>query len=124
MELPEGLTQPQLDAKVHETFGRLRDVVESELNGNGAQAGGGQGAPGPVNGNGNGRGNNGHRNGNGRKISNAQAKFALDLARKVGIKLTDLDQIARDEFGADNLYGLGAGQASSLIESLKARQAA
>jgi hypothetical protein len=113
MELPEGMTQGQLDAKVHETFGRLRDVVESELNGKAKPVTDQAPASSPTKG-----------NGNGRKISNAQAKFALDLARKAGLKLVDIEQMVRDEYGANNLYELGAGPASSLIESLKARQAA
>jgi hypothetical protein len=58
MELPEGLTLGQLDVKVHETFGRLRDVVESELNG-AAKPANGDGAPAAA---------NGKANTNGRKI--------------------------------------------------------
>lgn len=112
-ELPEGLSQVQLDARVHETFARLRDVVESELNGKAAKPVNGQPAQGPVNG-----------KGNSRKISNAQAKFALDLARKAGLKLVDVEQMVRDEFGVQGVYDLGAGQASALIETLKARKAA
>jgi len=37
MELPDGLTQEQLNAKIHETFTLVRDSVESELHGNVSQ---------------------------------------------------------------------------------------
>ena len=34
IELPDGLTPDQLNAKIHETFALVRDSVESELHGN------------------------------------------------------------------------------------------
>ena len=34
VELPDGLTPEQLDAKIHETFALVRDSVEAELHGN------------------------------------------------------------------------------------------
>jgi len=34
VELPDGLTQDQLNAKIHETFALVRDSVEAELHGN------------------------------------------------------------------------------------------
>ena len=34
VELPDGLTQDQLNAKIHETFDLVRASVEAELNGN------------------------------------------------------------------------------------------
>ncbi len=37
VELPDGLTQEQLNAKIHETFALVRDSVESELHGNVSQ---------------------------------------------------------------------------------------
>ena len=33
VELPDGLTQDQLNSKIHETFAMVRDSVESELHG-------------------------------------------------------------------------------------------
>ena len=35
VELPDGLTQDQLNEKIHETFAMVRDSVEAELHGNG-----------------------------------------------------------------------------------------
>lgn len=125
-ELSVGLTPAQLDTKVHATFEQLRQAVEAELNGTAAKGangptGNGHAVPAPMNGVAKG---NGHANGNARKITNSQAKFALDLARKAGLKLADLDQRVRDEYGVNSLYELGAGQASALIETLKAHKAA
>ena len=37
VELPDGLTQDQLNAKIHETFDLVRESVEAELNGNTVQ---------------------------------------------------------------------------------------
>ena len=34
VELPDGLTPEQLNARIHETFAMVRDSVESELHGN------------------------------------------------------------------------------------------
>ena len=36
VELPDGLTQDQLNAKIHETFDLVRASVETELHGNAA----------------------------------------------------------------------------------------
>ena len=36
VELPDGLTQDQLNDKIHETFAMVRDSVEAELHENGA----------------------------------------------------------------------------------------
>ena len=36
VELPDGLTQDQLNSKIHETFALVRDSVESELHGGNA----------------------------------------------------------------------------------------
>ena len=35
VELPDGLSQEQLNEKIHETFAMVRDSVEAELHGNG-----------------------------------------------------------------------------------------
>ena len=37
VELPDGLTPEQLNARIHETFAMVRDSVESELHGNAAR---------------------------------------------------------------------------------------
>ena len=37
VELPDGLTQEQLNAKIHETFNLVRESVEAELHGNATQ---------------------------------------------------------------------------------------
>ena len=38
VELPDGLTQDQLNSKIHETFAMVRNSVESELHGKKARA--------------------------------------------------------------------------------------
>ena len=39
VELPDGLTPEQLNARIHETFAMVRDSVEAELHGEGGSAG-------------------------------------------------------------------------------------
>jgi len=118
LELPAGLTGEQINEQVHGTFAQLKAAVETELNGKATPE---QISPGAA---ANGKGKD---NGTTRKISNAQAKFALDLARKNGVSLNELDQMIRDEFGVAGLYDLTGGkggQASDLIDRLRVKQAA
>lgn len=117
-ELANSVAQNEIEIrkKLHEHFVLVKTCVEDELqNGKGETAG-------SVNGVGV------HANGNnsGKKISNAQAKFALDLARKVGLSTQGLTQLVKKEFGVNGLYELNGGkggQASLLIDMLKARAA-
>ena len=95
VELPDGLTPDQLNAKIHETFALVRDSVESELHGNTVQ----QPAQKPQTSNMQPQGaydatpQNTAKNGYGRKNGTAsdtpaspkQIKFLLDLARQFGI---------------------------------------
>jgi len=123
LELPAGLTAEEIDSQVHSTFAQLKASVEAELNGVAAApetklkvvSDGKDGA----------RVQNSESGS--KRISNAQAKFALDLARKNGIGLHELDEMIRDEYGVPGLYDLTGGKggaASDLIDRLKAKKAA
>lgn len=121
LELSDALQPAEIRTRIHDTFAVVRDAVEAELNGKASAD-----TDTPAEGTGQGK-SNGGGNGNGKKISNAQAKFALDLARKNGISLNELDQMIRDEYGVPGLYDLTGGkggQASELIDRLQAKKAA
>ena len=95
IELPDGLTQEQLQAKIHDTFELVKTSVESEINGtatvNQAQA------PAPTNNNNNTRpyqnnnSNNRNYTQNNKKgnefASPKQIKYLCDLARTGNIPL-------------------------------------
>lgn len=114
LELSDAMKADEIRDRIHHTFTMVKTAVEDELNGT-AKLATVQPDHGPANGN---------MRSSGRKISNAQAKFALDLSRRGGMKLADLDAMIREEYGANSVYELGAGEASALIEALKARKAA
>jgi len=119
LELPAGLAAEEVETKIHSTFARLREAVESEIrDGDTTQphvrhesrAEESQGAKPDA-----------------RRISNRQAKFALDLARQNGISLNELDKMIHAEYGVPGLYDLTGGkggQASELIDRLKMKKAA
>lgn len=119
VELPDGLTQDQLNNKIHETFAMVRDSVEAELHGERAHAQAQipaqesvQTAPqtylSQVR-------NNGNRNTD-VPASPKQISYLLSLASKRGITPT---QIAAQQNVA-NIDQLSRRQCSALIEQWKA----
>ena len=114
VELPDGLTQDQLNDKIHETFAMVRDSVEAELHGNGAASSEGS-APRnqqnqPRQGYRSGTSNYGNKNkGHSQEDAAAspkQIKYLLDLARTNGItpqqiltrfKVNALEELTRNQ---------------------------
>ena len=89
VELPDGLTQDQLQGRIHETFAMVRNSVEAELHGNGAAKPEGSAPQNPQNpprqGYRSGASNYGNKN-KGQNQEDAaaspkQIKYLLDLAR-------------------------------------------
>ena len=114
VELPDGLTQDQLNDKIHETFAMVRDSVEAELHGNGAvnpegSASQNQQNP-PRQGYRSGASNYGNKN-KGQSQEDAaaspkQIKYLLDLARNNGVtpqqiltrfKVNALEELTRNQ---------------------------
>ena len=114
VELPDGLTQDQLNDKIHETFAMVRDSVEAELHGNGASNPEGS-APRnqqnqPRQGYRSGASNYGNKN-KGQNQEDAaaspkQIKYLLDLARTNGVtpqqiltrfKVNALEELTRNQ---------------------------
>ena len=129
VELPDGLTPDQLNAKIHETFALVRDSVESELHGNTAP----QLAQVPQTSNMQPQGaynaapQNTAKNGYGKKngttsdapASPKQVKYLLDLARQYGVSP---DQI-KAKFNVPALESLTKTQCSRAIDELSGKAA-
>ena len=126
VELPDGLTPEQLNAKIHETFALVRDSVEAELHGNpephqtaslpmeNAQNSQ-QVASAPQ------QNNYGKRNGttSDAPASPKQIKYLLDLAKQYGVSP---DQI-KNKFNVPALESLSKTQCSRAIDELSGKAA-
>ena len=130
IELPDGLTPDQLNAKIHETFALVRDSVGSELRGNmvqqpaqnpqtsNAQSQPGlydnppQNAPKPAYGKKNGATSDA-------PASPKQVKYLLDLARQYGVSP---DQI-KAKFNVPSLESMTKTQCSRAIDELSGKAA-
>ena len=115
VELPDGLSQEQLQRRIHETFEMVKNSVEAELHGNTINRQGGNVVVNTVNNNQQGYGTANNRN---REIpaSPKQLKFMLDLARNKGITPA---QIAA-QYGVATVDQLTRTQCSSIINSWRA----
>ena len=106
VELPDGLTQDQLQSRIHETFAMVRESVEAELHGNTVNQQGGNGAANTIN--------------NGQQgitpASPKQINYLLTLASRRGITP---QQIAVQNNVA-NINQLSKKQCSALIEQWRA----
>ena len=126
VELPDGLTQDQLNANIHETFDLVRASVEAELNGNSAPqqptllpqentSNAPQMAPAHPSQN-----KNGYRKPTpDAPASPKQIKFLLDLARQYGVSP---DQI-KAKFNVPALESLTKTQCSHAIDELNGKAA-
>jgi len=126
VELPDGLTPEQLNAKIHETFALVRDSVEAELHGNpephqtaslpmeNAQNSQ-QVASAPQ------QNNYGKRNGttSDAPASPKQIKYLLDLAKQYGVSP---DQI-KVKFNVPSVESLTKMQCSRAIDELSGKAA-
>ena len=127
VELPDGLSQDQLNAKIHETFDLVRASVEAELNGNSAPqqpallpqenaSNPQQVASAPQNKNGYGKKNGTTSDA---PASPKQVKYLLDLARQYGVSP---DQI-KSKFNVPALESLTKTQCSRAIDELSGKAA-
>ena len=128
VELPDGLTPEQLNARIHETFAMVRDSVEAELHGNvvpqltaapqtpDPQSYSGQFEP-PA--------QNAAKPAYGKKpatdapASPKQIKFLLDLARQNGYTVDQL----KAKFNVGALEDLSRTQCSRAIDTLNGKAA-
>jgi len=130
VELPDGLTTDQLNARIHETFAMVRDSVETELHGNASRESAdtiqtpypqsysgqfetpAQNAAKPVYGKKNGMPSDA-------PASPKQIKFLLDLARQNGYTVEQL----KTRFNVAALEDLSRTQCSRAIDTLNGKAA-
>jgi hypothetical protein len=120
VEIPDGLTPHQLQAKIHSTFGLVRDSVEAELhNGHAAHSSepfetgmANDRARSAANTNGPSRGAADPR------ASGKQIKFLTDLALQCQMDVRTLNGEAHRQFGVDRVEDLTRKQASEMIDLL------
>ena len=121
VELPDGLTPEQLNARIHETFAMVRDSVEAELHGEGGNAGQMADAPQlpiqsvpqqskPA---------YGKKTATDSPASPKQIKFLLDLARQNGYTVDQL----KSRFNVSALEDLSRTQCSRAIDALNGKAA-
>ena len=120
VELSDKLEAHDIQAKIHETFSLVRDAVETELHGTApkaetvrpplrvvrqpeAPAQGGAPARGGT-----------------EKATNRQVRYLIDLARSQGLGLSDINARVQKTYRAESVYDLNRGQASQLVDELKA----
>ena len=126
IELPDGLSPEQINAKIHETFDQLRNSVEAELKGNPAPhqtaslpmenaSNASQEASAPS------QNNYGKRNSttSDAPASPKQIKYLLDLAKQYGVSP---DQI-KNKFNVPALESLSKTQCSRAIDELSGKAA-
>ena len=130
VELPDGLTQDQLNAKIHETFDLVRESVETELHGNAkqkatlpAQTQNMQSQPGLYDSPAQNTTKPAYNKKNGTTsdapASSKQVKYLLDLARQYGVSP---DQI-KTKFNVPSLESLTKTQCSRAIDELSGKAA-
>ena len=111
VELPDGLSQEQLNDKIHATFAMVRESVEAELEENSARKGAEPPAQEPAP-----QGNRSASSNNAVPASQKQINYLLSLASRRGITP---QQIAAQNNVA-NVDQLTKRQCSALIEQWKA----
>ena len=128
VELPDGLTPEQLNAKIHETFALVRDSVEAELHGNVVpQLSAAPQTPDPQSYSGQleSPAQNATKTAYGKKAatdapaSPKQIKFLLDLARQSGYTIEQL----KARFNVSALEDLSRTQCSRAIDLLNGKAA-
>ena len=125
VELPDGLTPEQLNAKIHETFALVRDSVENELHNDASNVSQpAQTQPGLYD---NTQAQNAAKPAYGKKngttsdapASPKQVKYLLDLARQYGVSP---DQI-KAKFNVPSVESLTKTQCSRAIDELSGKAA-
>lgn len=106
-ELPDGLTQDQIRARIHDAFSLVRDSVETEINGKPAIAVPIAPAQAPQ---ANGYGKNGHL-----QATKKQVNYLLDLAKE---KAVDITPFLR-RLNAGSAYDLNREQCSRMIDQIR-----
>ena len=121
VELDSSLIQEpeRLQERIRQVFRLAQQSVDEELSRQNAANGHDNGHTPPANGNGRHNGNgNGKAHSNGRKATASQVRALHAIASRQGL---DLAVTMQERYGIDHAEDLGIGQASELIDELKAQ---
>ena len=111
VELSDTASTEQLQSKIHDTFSMVRGAVETELHGKQPEKSdlrvllnkeASQKAEATT------------------KASNKQIRYILDLAKDRGLGISQINEWARQQFGADSAYDIDRKAASRMVDELKA----
>ena len=120
VELPDGLTPEQLNARIHETFALVRDSVESELHGESTNAGQMTDAQQlPIQPTQQTKPAYGKKPAPDAPASPKQIKYLLDIARQIGYTVEQL----KAKFNVPALESLTKMQCSRAIDELNGKAA-
>ena len=120
VELPDGLTPEQLNARIHETFAMVRDSVEAELHGEGCNAGQMVDAPQlPIQTSQQNKLAYGKKPATDAPASPKQIKFLLDLARQNGYSPEQI----KAKFNVPAIESMTKTQCSRAIDELNRKAA-
>ena len=120
VELPDGLSHDELNAKIHETFALVRNSVEAELHGEGGNASQMVDAPQlPIQTSQQNKSAYGKKPATDVPASPKQIKFLLDLARQNGYTIEQL----KARFNVSQLEDLSRTQCSRAIDTLNGKAA-
>ena len=111
VELSDTASTEQLQSKIHETFAMVRGAVETELHGKQPEKSDLRVLPNK---------DSSQKAETTAKASNKQIRYILDLAKDRGLGISQINEWARQQFGADSVYDIDRKAASRMVDELKA----
>ena len=111
VELSDTASTEQLQSKIHETFAMVRGAVETELHGKQPEKSDLRVLPNK---------DSSQKTETTAKASNKQIRYILDLAKDRGLGISQINERARQQFGADSVYDIDRKAASRMVDELKA----
>ena len=111
VELSDTASTEQLQSKIHDTFAMVRGAVETELHGKQPEKSDLRVLPNK---------DSSQKTETTAKASNKQIRYILDLAKDRGLGISQINERARQQFGADSVYDIDRKAASRMVDELKA----
>jgi len=113
VELPTGLSERELEAKIQETFDLVRRSVEDEIDGRTIHSS--ASAPQQHQ-----NGRESRSRGSDDRATNKQVQYILSLGKERQLGLPELNRQVAELYGAGNVYDLTKRDASKFVDVLKA----
>ena len=115
VEVSDDASPRELRDRLRALYGMLEEAVDEQLQGNGEPVQRKALSEGP----GNGLSKRAGGNGNGRMATDAQVRVILEIAAEHGLSEEQLEDVLREQYGADTPAGLSIKDASAVIDLLK-----